>query len=280
MQVDVSTLALNGFAYAQYPEELRIAVEKAVNSWKLFCALPDEQKLRFGYDPDAKTSGNGYELKKVPGTKLDQKEDTHLRVVVRDSLMRRAHQVDEVYAPQFVEDALALNPLMAELLYSFGRGVEEMYGVKGFADDILAKQPQWLLRFLHYFAGAEEGQEIAAGHVDKGGFTLHLYETRGGVERLTYDTKQWKPLPLSHDQTVIFPGMGLQQRSRGVLQGMCHRVVATKESAVEGRYSAVCFLEFANCRYYNKTKFGRTQDWEPGFNYNMPFDEFNRLFID
>jgi len=268
-----------GRAYVSYEPDLRAGVEEAVDAWKAFCLLPEELKLKFPYSSDAKVSGNGYELKKDLGS-ADLKEDFHLRVAVRDWLMESAEAVDPVVTPDFVEKALAVNELIAPLLREFGEAVEQKHGIPGFADDIMAKQPFWLLRFLHYFGDREPGDEIAAPHVDKGGFTLHLYESDRGVEQLTYADKQWVPMPLSHDQTVIIPGMGLQNRSKGVLRATCHRVVATEESAKQGRYSAVCFFNFNNVRFYDKERFGRLQNWEPGAFYDMPFEEFDKLFID
>ncbi len=276
----IKEIQTDGRVYVHYPADLRQGVEEAMEAWKAFCALPEEQKLRFPYSADMKTSGNGYELKKEVGNLLDQKEDFHLRVVVRDELMKSAHAVDDTVTPAFVEKALAVNELMVPILRSFGESVEKEFSIPGFADDIMAKQPFWLLRFLHYFGDKKAGDEIAVPHVDKGGFTLHLYESDPGVERLTYDTKEWVEMPLAHDETVIIPGMGLQNRSRCQLRALCHRVVATPDTAVNGRYSAVCFFNFDHVRFFDKARFGRLQDWKPGAFYDMPFEEFDSYFID
>jgi len=274
---DIKELETEGRVYVPYPPELRIGVEEAVGAWKEFCALPEEMKVRFSYDPDAKTSGNGYELKK--GSSFDLKENVHLRVNAQEMLLERARAVDDVVAPRFVEKALALNGLMGPLLRAFAEGVEREYGIPGFADDVMAKQPDWLIRFLHYFGDREPGEEIATPHTDKGGFTLHLYESAPGVERLTYD-KKWVEMPLPGGKTVIIPGMGLQNRSRCRLKATCHRVVATEETAQTGRFSAVCFLNFRNARYFDKSRFGAQQEWAPGAFYDMPFEEFDTFFID
>lgn len=276
----VDSFHKDGYLYVPYPKELRDAVENAMQSWIAFCKLPNEQKLKFGYDPDSKLSGNGYELKLQEGNRLDKKEDFHLRVAMKEDLLKRAKLVDEGITPRFVEDALAINDLMAPLVFEFAQGIENTYNIPGFRKDVEERQPMWLLRFLHYFGDRDPGEEIATGHVDKGGFTLHLYESHEGVERLTYDTKEWKPLPLSHEETVIIPGMRLQNRSKGKLRALCHRVVATEETAKEGRYSAVCFFNFNNGRFYDKDTHGRLQNWTPGVFYDMPFEDFDKLFID
>ncbi len=146
-----------------------------------------------------------------------------------------------------------------------------------FADDVAYSTPSLLLRFLHYFGDQTPGKEIASPHVDKGGFTLHLYESDKGVEQLTFDG-QWVPVPVSHEQTVIFPALGLQYRLKNEVKAMCHKVVATPESAQHGRYSAVCFVDFRNNVPWDKEKYGRQQDMPLGFNYTMPWDEFKTHF--
>jgi hypothetical protein len=275
----IRELADVGLVYVPYPSELRTAMAKAMASWRAFYALLAEDKLRFGYVGDVNTSGVGYELKGRPGD-VDRKENMHLRLVAKSELMEAAHRVDDVIAPRFIEDALALNPLMAPILREFGESVEATYGVTGFADDVMAKQDEWLLRFLHYPGGRRVGDVIAHPHVDKGGFSLHLDESHGGVERLSYDTREWKPMPLSHRETAIFTGTGLQHRSKCRLKALCHRVVAVEGAASGGRDSAVCFVDFAHRRYFDKTKFGSQQDWPPGAFYDMPFGEYDRLFTD
>lgn len=278
--IDVRTLATEGRVYVPYPQELRVAMEDAMEAWKKFCMLPNEQKLQFGYDPDAKTSGNGYELHLSEEGAKDKKEDFHLREVHRDDLMKRALLVDETITPEFVQKALALNPLMAPILREFAANVEKELDVPGFEADVMSYQPKWLIRFLHYFGDRQPGEEIAAPHNDKGGFTLHLYESHPGVQQLTYDTKEWIDMPLSHDETVIIPGMGLQNRSQCKLRATCHRVIATEETAQIGRFSAVCFFNFANVRFFDKQTFGSQQKYAPGFFYDMPFAEFDKYFID
>lgn len=275
--IDVTELKTDGRVYVPYPSELRVGVEEAVEAWKAFCELPEETKVGFPYEADAKTSGNGYELKK--GNAYDLKENFHLRTVARDHLLEKARAVDDAVATKFVEKALAVNALMAPLLRDFAESVEQQYDIPGFAADVMVKQPDWLLRFLHYFGDRKPGEEIATPHTDKGGFTLHLYESAPGVERLTYE-KEWVTMPLDDGETVIIPGMGLQNRSKCELKATCHRVVATEETAKTGRFAAVCFFNFDHTRYFDKTRFGAQQDYAPGVFYDMPFAEFDKLFID
>jgi isopenicillin N synthase-like dioxygenase len=274
--MDIVALKKEGRMYVSYPEDLRRGVEEAVKAWKKFCALPREQKIKFPYTGDTNVSGNGYELKE--GETFDLKENFHLRIVAKDELMRKAERVDDMVTPEFVEKALALNALMGPLLREFAEAVERDIGIEGFAEDVMSWQPQWLIRFLHYFGDRAPGDEIAAPHNDKGGFTLHLYESHPGVERLTFDTKEWVPMDLAAGETVVFAGNGLQHRSKGKLRALSHRVVATEETAKEGRYSAVCFFTFRNSKYFDKSRFGSQQQYPPGAFYDMPFEEFDTFF--
>ncbi|HVW82378.1 MAG TPA: 2OG-Fe(II) oxygenase family protein [Candidatus Paceibacterota bacterium] len=275
--MNLAELKREGRLYVKYPEELRAGVEEAVEAWRRFCALSREQKLKFPYAGDTNVSGNGYELKE--GEAIDLKENFHLRASGKDELARKAERVDDFITPAFVKKATALPALMAPLLQEFGRQVEEELGVEGFEEDLMSMQENWLVRFLHYFPARSAGEEIAAPHNDKGGFTLHLYESHPGVERLTFDTKEWVPMDLDPGETVIFAGNGLQHRSKNQLRALSHRVLATPETATEGRYSAVCFFSFKNAKYFDKSRFGSQQLYPPGSFYDMPFEKFDEFFI-
>jgi len=276
----IEELKQEGRLYVAYPKALRDAVARAMEAWRAFYALPEGKKILWEYEPDAKTSGNGYELKKGE-TGTDLKEDVHLRVVARTELMARAALVHPTIGPEFVDASLAVIPLIVPLVQEFGRAVEKEYGIEGFEQDILSTKDTWLLRFLHYFGGDEP--VMAAAHADKGGFTLHLYESDPGVERLDYDTREWVEMPLSHEETVIIPGIGLQNRSKCELRALYHRVVATEKTAKTGRDSAVCFFNFGRVRFFDKSKFGSQQSQPVAWNYDFTperFAEFDQYFID
>lgn len=278
-QERATELERTGALYVNYDPRPRSVVAEAMKAWDQFCALPDQEKERFDYTPDHKVSGNGYELK-LTGS-IDRKEDCHLRVNARDELLKTSALAHPEIGPAFVEAALKANEAIADIVRDFAQIIETEYDVPGFEQDVMEHQPRWLLRFLHYFGDRRPGEEIAAAHPDKGGFTLHLYESHPGVEYFSRETREWTPLPLPHDQTVMFPGLGLQQRTRCRLKALVHRVVATEET---GRTSAVCFFNFGNARFYDKQRFGPTQGLiqkhGPGYFYDMPFEEFDQHFID
>ena len=135
----------------------------------------------------------------------------------------------------------------------------------------------WFLRFIHYFGGRREDDEIATSHADKCGFTLHLMESDPGLQFLDFQNK-WNDVPVSTGETVIIPGMRLQYRSKNELKALYHRVVATPETAEAGRFSMVLFVHLCRTPEYDKKRAGRLQEFPPGFNYEMPFEEFSKLF--
>jgi len=276
---DTLKLKSDGKVFVSYPATLRKGVREAMASWQAFCALPEHVKLRFPYEPDTKQSGNGYELKKECGALLDRKEDFHLRLAANDELIHHALAVGSGTVERFVQEALMLPNLIEPLLVEFAQSLEKQYGIPGFAQAIADSKSQWLLRFLHYFGECSPGEEIAVPHIDKGGFTLHLYESDTGVEYLAQDKRTWIPMPLAHDETVIFPALGLQQYLKNEVKALCHRVVATDTCARKGRYSAVCFIDFAGAPHYDKARHGRLQAFPQGFNYDMPWEEFRNLFV-
>ncbi len=274
----VSDLKEKGCVSISYPEELRVSVEEAMEKWKAFCALPESQRAKFPYNPGA-GMGVGYELKKTPGATLDVKEDMHLTLGSREWLTAAAKASESEVAEEFVGCAEDLIIAMEPLITEFAIAIEQKFGLEGFAKNITDNRNQWFIRFLHYFGNREEGDEIATPHVDKSAFTLHLYESDEGLQRLDYDFA-WQDMPVSSGETVIIPGMRLQYRSESTIKATAHRVVANTNTAKTGRFSAVCFIHPKNTPVYDKQKAGRLQEFEPGFNYSMPFDEFSQLFTE
>lgn len=275
------TLEEHGYMRLPYPPALKAAVAEAVSAWKAFCALPEEVKLHFTYTNDTTVgSGVGYELKKG-GNGVDVKENFHVRASQRPFLMAEAQKVGPA-ALAFVTTALNINTHLLPFVREFSQMAELAYAMPGFEIDVCKAMPRWTLRFLHYFPTGDAAELMASHHPDKGGFTPHLWESAPGLERLTFDEnpaeRTWVPMPFAHDETVIFPGLRMQHRSRCRLKATCHRVVANEQTAKEGRYSAVAFVDFLNTPYFDKLRVGRTQAFAPGFNYDMPFEEFKTYF--
>lgn len=274
MSMSIQELCELGFVNVDYPENLREAVEKAVASWKSFCQLPREEKLAFSFLEDSHGDGAGYELKEEKGSKKDLKENFHVTLFQHERLSAIANQ----RTFPFLNDAKILLDCMEPLVLTFAREIEEEQGVEGLVEEVAISKPYWILRYLHYFGDQKEGGELAAPHTDKGGFTLHLFESDEGLECYCIKTVQWTPMPVYENQTVIIPAMQLQLRSEGNLKALYHRVVATEKTARDGRFSMVCFITMDNTPKYNKKTYGNTQTHAIGFNYSISHEEFSRFF--
>lgn len=276
MKILIDNLESKGLVSVAYPGELRLAVERSMEAWRRVCDLPEEVRMRFPYN-NAEGMGVGYELKKTPGSTLDIKEDFHFTQGSKKWLLKAGKATEHKAIVEFLRSADGLVELMKPLVRGFAERVEKVFSIPGFSQDVAENSDQWFVRFLHYFDGAKEGEEIAKAHADKSGFTLHLYESDSGLEYLDRNY-QWQDMKVSSGETAIIPGMRGQYRSKGKLKATFHRVVATPETAVAGRYSMVAFIHLKNTPAYDKAGAGRLQEFKPGFNYEMPFEEFAKLF--
>lgn len=274
MDSSITDLQTKGFVAVTYPPDLRQAVERAVASWKDFCALPPATKQRLPYSNTG--AGVGYELKEGVGNKADHKENFDVSAGGRAWLEERAERTGNA-AAEFVRDAEALAHIMKPIILDFASNAEAAFGIGDLAEETDAGEDAFFIRFIHYFGNRTVGDETATAHADQSGFTLHLFESAAGLQCLTFG-KEWIDMPVSSGETVIIPAMQLQLRSHGALTALCHRVVATEETAREGRYSAVCFVQLKKTPKYDKDRCGRLQEREPGFNYGMPHGEFAKLF--
>lgn len=274
MTISLNELECQGLVNVDYPEPLRVAVENAVNSWKNFCHLSREEKSAFTFLEDNHGDGAGYELKEEKGVKKDLKENFHITMHQYPRLAAIANN----RSFPFLNDAKILLDRMESTIMQFTAEIEERYGLEGLQEEVLSSKPYWILRYLHYFGNQPVGAEIAAPHIDKGGFTLHLYESDEGLQYFCIQEQVWKPMPVHNKQTVIIPAAQLQLRSEGDLKALYHRVVATETTAQIGRFSMVCFITFQKTRMYHKKKHGSMQVHPLGFNYSMPHQEFAELF--
>ncbi len=274
--LSVRGLKTTGQVTLAYPRDLRAAVEKANASWTKVCELPLEVKMTLPHSNNG--AGFGYEPLRENG---DRKENFDLVLSAESALVEWAKTVQNSIALDFVKDVLAIIPLMVPVAVRFAQDCEREFGLEGFGSEIERSVDRFFIRFIHYFPGAQPGDQIAEAHPDQSGFTLHLFESAPGLEYLPYKGK-WSAMPVSEGETVIIPDMQMQLRSKGEIKALYHRVVATPETAREGRYSAVCFVQFADTPKYNKKAFGQLQmskgPFKEAFNYEMPFEGFAKLF--
>ncbi|MDO8582672.1 MAG: 2OG-Fe(II) oxygenase family protein [bacterium] len=275
MDSPITDLQTKGFVAVTYPTDLRQAVERAVGAWKDFCALPEKAKQEFPYSNNA--DGVGYELKEGVGAKADRKENFDVTVGGKDWLTQNAVRIGNTAAHEFTDNATALVRIMKPIILDFARKTEKDFSIENLTDEVDSGEDVFFVRFIHYFGDRAEGEETATAHADQSGFTLHLFESAAGLQCLTFD-KKWIDMPVSAGETVIIPAIQLQLRSHGALTALCHRVIATEETAQKGRYSAVCFVQLKGTPKYDKERCGRLQEKEAGFNYGMPHEEFIKFF--
>jgi isopenicillin N synthase-like dioxygenase len=267
----IQTLETSGFVAVNYPDFLRTCVMEAMESWKDFCELPLEIKHKLsGGD---RISDFGYMMRNDGGPKSDSKEQFHVVRSKVDELRERADEIPDRRAGAFIDAIDTLLEAASPLIQEFARSVEERYHVHGFEECVMQSKDEWTFRYLHYFGS----ETLAHAHVDRGGFTMHLHESEEGGEYLDF-VDRWRPWPVSSEQTIIFPSMGLQYLTRGRLKALCHRVVSTPRTIQDGRFAMVAFIDFHQTHRYDESH-GRLQEKPPGFNYYPPFEEFAKLFV-
>ncbi len=269
--MNVLDLTRKGFVSVEYPPALRHCVDEAMELWKDFCNLPEEQKMKFSNH--SRLHDFGYMLRNDDKElRADRKELFHV-VQNRVPALRKCAQGIAGKCPlTFIDTIDRLITESATLISPFAQAVEKQYGLNGFEKEVMNAQSNWTFRYLHYFGSTI----LAHPHADRGDFTLHLSETSGGGECYGLN-KKWKPWPVSKDATIIFPGMGLQYRSSNELKALWHQVLPETKKQEE-RFAMVCFVDFEQDYRYNDAA-GRLRDFNPGFNYDMPFDKFKELFV-
>lgn len=274
---DIEKFRDKGLVSVPYPSNLKKVVSEVAESWKLFCGLPKEVKEKFEYILNVH-DGTGYEIKDDPSVEIDLKENFHVSLGELGRFRSTAKDIEDERTTHFIRDVENLMNKVEPFVVDFIEKVEKTYNLRGFKDECLEGKDMWVFRYLHYFKSGKSGKELAAPHCDRGGFTLHLYESVSGLEYLGYDGESWNTMPISLGETVIIPGMQLQMRSEGELKALCHKVKSNDISAKEGRFSAVLFVDFPHTARYNKKAYGMLKRFGPGFNYTMPFSEFSKLF--
>lgn len=269
--MNIDTLDTLGFVSLPYPSPLRTSMQRAMGSWKAFCTLPLEQKrLLSGGD---RIKDFGYMKREDAGSTADDKELFHALRANYDKLLPKASQIGDARATNFIEAVDDLLLRMKHLVQNFAQQIEDRYKLSGFERQVMDSADYWTFRYLRY---PKCKPVLANAHADRGGFTFHLGESEGGGEYLSFDG-QWHPWPVSETETIIFPSMGLQYRSGGTLKALWHRVVPTESLATE-RYSMVTFVDFRDTHRFNDAKWNM-KNFQPGFNYHMPFREFSNLFV-
>lgn len=274
--LSIDTLETDGFVSVPLSMPLQAHIDALSWTWRDFLRLPEEVRRQFPYLPDTTNSGSGYEP--PDASKFDFKHVFHAQLKHETWLRDQAFLVGDRSARELVEDTLKLLHMLQPVLAEFTDALQQKYPVGSLTNDLFAGYSECIIRLLHYPGGVHSvGEELAVQHVDKGAFTGHLYEDFPGVERLTRKL-EWEPFPVHTGEALIFPAMRLQYRTKSQVKGLCHRVVAVEGAAEHGRNAMVLFGNFNGTPYYDKRRLGSMQGHGPGFNYEMPADEFEQLF--
>lgn len=269
--MDLNLFKTTGFVPVEYPLALRMDVMDAADRYKDFCGLPLKEKLRFSRGDRSKDFG--YMLRDDDKDTADKKEVFEFQYGQLGEFRRTLSGVKSSPAREFIEQVAMLIDGITPFVWRLARATEERYRVVGLERAIMDARRNWIFRFLRY---PHNKKALAQPHIDKGMFTLHLYESEGGGEYLGFD-RVWRPWPISDRQTVVFPSLLIQHLSRCLLKALCHRVLPLPETERDERFAIVMFIDAIYDRWWHENR--RTQDYPPGFNYSMPFGEFNRLFV-
>ena len=203
MDTSINNLITKGFVRLTYSEDFSVALDRAIQSWEKFCALPVATKKGLPYSDTS--TGVGYEFKEGTGHMGDRKENFDMTVDGRHWLDAHIGQIEDPIALDFVKDVTALVPLIRPLAIDFARIVREAYRpLFGFVGDVEQSEGSFFVRFIHYAGDREVGEETATAHVDQSAFTLHLFESDYGFQCLTYDDKKWVDVPVSPVRRSLF----------------------------------------------------------------------------
>lgn len=260
---------------SQLAKEIRVGVR----SWKRFCQKPISDKIKFKYNEN-QHGDTGYEIKSKFLTKSsDYKENFHLNLHEYTSIL----SIDE-NRNKFIKNIPKIIDLLEPIAVNHAYYIEKRtkWVVKSLVDEVISSKPYWIIRYLHYYKPNQDqettNQTLAKAHIDKDGFTIHLYESEPGLEILTLD-RVWTPInklespgPLNN---FIMNGAQMQLVTNCNQKAIAHRVVNRTNRS---RFAMVCFIPFLGCKRYNKTKYGSMQSHEPGFNYDLSPEKYGDYF--
>lgn len=271
--MNVTDLQKHGFVTVEYPRALRRTVHAAMDSWIQFCKLTDtEKRVLSGGD---RIEDYGYVRRLDMGSKADNKEYFHLMKKRAPEFLEKSANICDRRALEFLQAGDSLIAAIQPIIMRFAHDMETAYRMKGFAQEVERSSDVWTFRYLHYFGG----DTLANSHADRLGFTLHLDETDTGGHYLCVQERKWKPWPVNHQQTIIFPSLGLQHRSRNQVKALWHKVEPTEQSKREGRFAMVAFIDFPQEREWDKYKHTRVQDLPEGFNYDLTFEKLDTEYF-
>jgi len=255
-----------GYGVIDYPESLKNTVSKLVENFSSFCNQALEHKQNMQYQ-----NNMGYENRDrtVNPESVDHKESFYIKA---------NYELPESFLPSRIDKDFvsSCKKLFYEALPLIGSSTKIFSEIGGVDLTQYFDESALTLRAIHYYS--DSNIEIAHHHVDRGGQTYRLYETTEGLE--AYWRGKWNKIIFDKNQMIYFPCIQAQLVSRGELKGLCYRVISTTDSAKNGRYSLVLFVDYNKLPYkYSITKSGPIEKaFAPGQNYDMPFTVLESYF--
>lgn len=261
-------LQQKGYSIVHYPKELRDAVETLFLKWKDFTSLDQDVK-----DLTSNNEDEGYEIQLKEGVTNDIKEDFHATLNGIARLMSQDNLKPAVL--DFLEANTKVLNLIERSILSFAQAIQNEGTCVDFFERVKKSKNRWIVRCIHYFPGRSVGSHLASSHPDKSGLTFHLFEDTPGFQY--FWEGEHEDVSFASGTTLVIAGMQTQLVTG--LNALSHRVVATPESSLSGRFSIVLFVPLADTPWWNKEEKGRLQDFSPGYFYNMPQEELSEYFL-
>lgn len=271
--------------HVTYPEQLRTNVNNAAEAWEAFCELSEQTQNLFMatnfFD------GVGFERKTGDGSaESHESHDFKLNFDINktglDELRSIATLIDGNegrIAKRFIDCATTLVDSAQPALQEAGNHIATLANMPEFSTLAKDSAETATYRFLRYPKGAAVNSTIGESHADNSGFTLHLFEDTGGCEHLDEDKQTWHPMPVADGQATAFASMQTQEKTKGEVDALWHRIQANETTANFGRTAMVCFVALKDVAKYDRKTHGRLQTWEPGSTYGQDPEEFSKYFV-
>lgn len=253
------TLKENLFAEVAYPPALTNLIGD-LRPWQEFYSLSQDIKNKFTFPNHQVGKDPGYVLRSRAAGRED-KEYFHFYPGCRQWANEYGHGYLITQTPalqHFFDYGFEVQRASREFASMLGEQIGER--LPECRRLIQEDRCNYLLRFLHYIPEREDEVSLADQHYDRSLYTLHLYESKPGLQFLNWDMK-WTEAPIEAGKTVIFSGYRLEKLTEGDIQKVWHRVVPTPGD--RERHSAVLFVWSPDVPDYERGS--RSQTETPGY---------------
>ncbi len=257
------SLAEKLYAGVEYPKTLTDHM-KGVDLWRQFCELPQEIKSRFAFsNHQIGTKDPGYKERERQKGREDKwyfhytgENDT---LIAKDGLSELVQNNSTLKA--FFDFSQLIYKKAGDVALSIAKDLDRK--VPGIFKEVEEGRHAMVMRFLYYNPQSPTDMSLADPHVDRSGYTLHLYESHPGLELMNLE-ERWIPAPMGEGHTIVFGGYQLEKKSKGEIRATWHRV--NRISGVNdrsSRTSIVFFVPFLKSPSYPKDE--RLQKLTPGY---------------